>query len=94
MLRSLVLTVVLFLLAGCGQPAKPVIPYVLLCADCEAEGMPANIWRDAAASKRACTLDWGTRVTVTDTQGRMLFIDSATCDGWISENLVRATSSK
>ena len=93
MSRILLLVLFAMLIAACGQQdARSQIPYVLTCADCEEEGMPANIWADASGqSRRVCTLEWGERVTVTDADGHFVRIKAAACEGWISRELIRAS---
>lgn len=70
-----------------SQPAVSTV--TLTCADCVAEGMPANIWANQNMDRVVCRLAWGQQVDRIQSSGNMTRIRSGTCDGWIRSSLVK-----
>ena len=99
--RRLLVVVFAFLflsipMLACGgngeQPAPATIRRVVLdCPDCEAAGLPANIWADRAMSAVACRLEWGNAVNLVEvsSDGSVGRIRSGDCDGWVRSSLYR-----
>jgi len=88
------------LLAGCGESSssrsssttKKLPTVYTYCPECEATGMPANVWIDQEMSSVACTIGWNQRVPyedVSDVNGGMVKIRSNNCKGWIRISLVK-----
>lgn len=99
--RRLLLVVFAFLflaipMLACGgsgaRPAPAVIRRVVLdCPDCQASGMPANIWNDQALSSVACRLEWGDVVNLLEvsSDGSAGRVQGGNCTGWVRSSLYR-----
>jgi hypothetical protein len=76
-----------------NTPARqqpPRYDHMLACAECQAAGQPARIWRTAAMQQVQCQAVWGDPVAVISRRGDKVEIDAKDwCRGWVSANLVQ-----
>lgn len=73
-------------------PARQAIIYdhVLACAECQAAGQPARIWRTADMQQVQCQAVWGDPVAIISRRGDKVEIDAkGWCKGWVAANLVQ-----
>lgn len=64
--------------------------HVLSCAECQAAGQPARIWKSSAMNEVQCQAVWGAKVAVIIEQDGATRVDAPDwCEGWVAAALVK-----
>lgn len=92
----LIVVVALFALTmqsrGEVKAVKQVVSYdhVLACAECQAAGQPARIWKSSAMNEVQCQATWGAKVAVIIEQAGAVRVDAPDwCEGWVAASMVK-----